>query len=376
MTAQSKTILFFVFLTIISIRLFGSDIVRKEYNKEINRTFDTSADGEVNIYNKYGTVDIKSWDQNRVKIEVKIIVYASNQDEADNTFDRIDVNFSNRSDYVSAETVIQTYERAWYKFFWKSSGTPEYKIHYTVHMPKTNGLKLETKYCDATMDYLSAGATLHMKYGDFDSDGFGGDVTMYLSYGKGTINTLNNLDGELSYGRLVVANAHDVDLDSKYSKIKIQKAGDLIISSRYDTYILGDIRQLSIEGRYSDYTANQVDDIIFDGRYSDLRIDLLINNGDIESRYGNIIITNLEDGFGLVELYGQYTDFKIGAKMSKAFCVDAESQYGGITIPEVLTKTLNVQEGSAQKISAFMTSHYCSSKIRGVIKYGQLRITH
>jgi len=375
MTAQSKTILFFVFLTIISLRLFGGDIIRKEYIKEINKEFATTADGEVNIFNKYGTVSIKSWNENRVKIEVKIIVNARSPDDADDVFDRIDINFNSRKGYVSAETVIATAKSSsWW--FWDTKTSAEYQIHYLVHMPKSNALKLETKYCDATMDYLSGGASLQMKYGDFDSEGFGGDVTMYLSYGKGKITTLKNLDGELSYGRLILPKCHDVDLESKYSKVKITKGGDLTVNSKYDNYVLGDIRRMKVVGRYSDYSINQIDDIIFDGKYSDIKIELLVNNGNFESKYGNIIITNVEDGFGLIELEGRYTDFKVGTEMTKSFCLEAESEYGDIAVPSCLKIKESVKEGNSEVISAYLASHSCGSRIFSMIKYGKLKIIH
>lgn len=373
MTAQSKTILFFVFLSIISLKLFGSDFIRKEFIKEINKDFTTTANGEVNIFNKYGTVDIKSWEENRVKIEIKIIVNASNAGDADDVFDRIDINFISRTGYVSAETVISPQRTSYFSWFWPTAST-DYKIHYLVYMPKSNILTLETKYCDATMDYLSAGADLQMKYGDFNSEGFGGNVTMYLSYGKGKILTLNNLNGELSYGRLVLPNCQDVSLESKYSKVKILKGSDLTIDSKYDTYVLGDIRQMDVVGRYSDYTINQIDNIQFDGKYSDIKILLLVNNGEFESKYGNIIITDLEDGFGLIELEGKYSDFKIGAEMAKSFCIEAESDYGDIIIPSDAIIKENVEEGTSQKVSAYLTSDTCGSRIFSVIKYGKLRI--
>ncbi len=376
MTAQSKTILFFVFLTIISIRLFGSDVVRKEYIKKINKEFPTTPNGEVNIFNKYGTVDIKSWNKNSVKIEVRIVVNARNQGDADDVFERIDINFNTRPGYVSAETSIASANSSSWWWLWNTNTSAEYQIHYLVYMPKTNTLKLETKYCDATMDYLSGGGDLQMKYGDFDSEGFGGNVSMYLSYGKGKIMTLKNLDGELSYGRLVLPTCHDVDLDSKYSKIKISKGGDLTINSKYDTYVLGDIRRMSVLGKYSDYTINQINDIHFDGKYSDMKIELLVNNGDFASKYGNIIITNIEDGFGLIELDGKYTDFKLGTEMTKAFCLEAESEYGDIIVPNNLQIKENVNEGNSQAVSAFLLNRSCGSRIFSIIKYGQLKIIH
>ena len=45
-----------------------------EFTKTIKREFDISANGTTYLSNKYGKIEVKTWDKNRVKIAVTIVV--------------------------------------------------------------------------------------------------------------------------------------------------------------------------------------------------------------------------------------------------------------------------------------------------------------
>ncbi|MFZ4634496.1 MAG: hypothetical protein ACOYNO_09855, partial [Saprospiraceae bacterium] len=78
----------------------------QEFTRTINRDFGTTANGMAALYNQYGKLNIKTWSENRVKIDITIVVNASDQRSADRIFDRIKVNFTNTAGYVKAETMI------------------------------------------------------------------------------------------------------------------------------------------------------------------------------------------------------------------------------------------------------------------------------
>ena len=88
----------------------GADCPSQEFSRTINREFNTTADGMTALYNKYGTVNVKTWQNNAVKIDITIVVNAGSQREADKIFDRIKVNFANAVGYVKAETMIENYK--------------------------------------------------------------------------------------------------------------------------------------------------------------------------------------------------------------------------------------------------------------------------
>ena len=64
----------------------------QEFIKTINREFSTAQEGTTALYNKYGKVNVNTWQNNSVKIEITIMVNTNSQREADKTFDRIQVN--------------------------------------------------------------------------------------------------------------------------------------------------------------------------------------------------------------------------------------------------------------------------------------------
>ena len=43
-----------------------------EYNKTVKKEFAISSNGTVYLANKYGKVDVKTWDRNRVKLDIRI----------------------------------------------------------------------------------------------------------------------------------------------------------------------------------------------------------------------------------------------------------------------------------------------------------------
>ena len=84
----------------------------QEFSRPINREFATNSNGMTAIYNKFGAVNVKTWNKNIVKIDIVILVNAKDQREAEKTFNRVKVNFANTAGYVKAETMIQE-KSAW-----------------------------------------------------------------------------------------------------------------------------------------------------------------------------------------------------------------------------------------------------------------------
>ena len=79
----------------------------QEFSQTIKKEFEISPDGTTSISNKYGKVDVKTWNNNRVRIEVKIVVNTTSEDLAHSVFQRIGVDFKNAPSRVEASTNIE-----------------------------------------------------------------------------------------------------------------------------------------------------------------------------------------------------------------------------------------------------------------------------
>ena len=133
--------------------LAAGSTTQQEFSKTINKQFDISPDGLVNLSNKYGKIDIKTWDQNRVRISVKIVVDAKDEETAQEVFNRISVNFSNTSSQVTASTEIASKKSSWWGW---GNDSDDFAINYEVSMPTTGNLDVTAKYCDVYSAAISA----------------------------------------------------------------------------------------------------------------------------------------------------------------------------------------------------------------------------
>ncbi|MDV7393243.1 hypothetical protein RZS08_17860, partial [Arthrospira platensis SPKY1] len=79
---------------------------KAEYTKTIKREFPITPDGLTQFITKYGKLDLKTWDQDKVKVNVVIRVQARSEEEARNVFDRIRIDFTSSSNLVKAETIV------------------------------------------------------------------------------------------------------------------------------------------------------------------------------------------------------------------------------------------------------------------------------
>jgi len=268
MKVYNKTALVVLLLlsTMVSVTTAGIPFKKKEFTKKIEKTFDISADGKVDLSNRYGQVTVKTWEQNKVEINVLIKVNSRDEDDADETFDRIDIEFSNSANFVSAATHIESKSYSgggWLNWFGGGSySSDDYSIHYTVQMPSSNDLVVANKYGNATIEDIEGDADMTIKYGNIDMGNIGGDFTLNLGYGNATLGNSGNADVTIKYSNFKAKNLKNLRIESKYSKMKIEGADDVRSQTKYDN------REIRLEGRYTDFKMGVTGDFQLDARSS------------------------------------------------------------------------------------------------------------
>ncbi len=339
------------------------------YDKVVKKSFDVNHDAEVNIINKYGKVNIHTWDKNTVEIEVTISVEARNEEAADDVFSRINLNFDNGESFVKAETTIESQSNKW----WGSS-SDEFTINYEVNMPKSNQLKLFNKYGDSYVAYLNSSAEVEVKYGNLIMEGLNDDIDLMIGYGNAKITSCKDMDVEIKYGKLNIQDLKNLKIESKYSKITLDKAIDINSLSKYDTYRIGEINELNNEGKYDDFEIAFVNSITADSKYTDFEIEELATSARFDLQYGDVNIESVAAGFENIDLEGNYTQFKIEVSKSAEFHFIADSNYGDIKYPEDVEVIYEEENGSRHKVEGFRIHEAAKSKIKARLNYGQFRL--
>jgi len=107
----------------------------KEFVRSIKKEYEILPEGLVRLQNEHGNVQVLTWERDRVKIDVKITVFATSKSEADGVFDRVNLDFYNTKQEVEAHTNI-TPKQVWLSWGSKPS-KDKYAVDYKVHMPST-----------------------------------------------------------------------------------------------------------------------------------------------------------------------------------------------------------------------------------------------
>ncbi len=343
----------------------------REFTKTIKKEYDINSDGTVHLSNKYGKVEVKTWDKNRVKIEVTIVVNANSESQAQEVFNRISINFSNTTAFVKAETVIEPIKRSWWN--WGSSSS-DYKINYLVFMPPTGNLELYNRYGDSYVAELKNRALINVKYGNFKADGVGDRTSIDLAYGNGTLTKTGYLQSTVSYGNLSCTELKDADITSKYSKIALERAGIVRTTSKYDEYKLGTIQEFRNSGNYDNFDIRTADNVVINTKYSNVVVGRLGNLFDLTIAYGGLVITRVDKTFHSITLNGKYSDFKLNLEPGSDARFEAVGSYAGIGYPADMSVSYEKEQGQSREVRGHLGSANSKAFIKVQLSYGNLKL--
>ncbi len=344
-----------------------STVYCQEFTRNINREFGTTADGMTALYNQYGKMTIKTWQNNSVRINITIVVNAKDQREADRTFDRVKVNFLNTPGYVKAETVIAPTS----EWFPTQCG---YEVNYDVWMPVGNQLDLKNKFGNSWVASIKGKLFAEVKFGDLRTEAIYNDIDLYVNNGKAWIAGANNISGQISYGSLDVGTANDVQLDSKYSETKVAKAEKLRITSKYDDFVFGNIDELRLQTKYAKLRINDTRSAYITAQYSDVGIATVRQAIDADICYGNLNVTTLSRNFDDANIVAKYTPVILGVERGAHFSFDAQASNADVHYPSNVTVRNRTDSGRLETVTGYYGDPNAKSTVKARLTYGDFII--
>lgn len=322
----------------------GAAVPEQDFEKTFSETFAVNGSGDVRLTNRYGDIRVETWDRDEVKIDVRVKVSADDQDDANRTFDRIEISFSGGANTATAITSIGTgkkrgkgiieslFDGEWPS--WPSFGnsSSDFKIHYTVKMPATASLETDAKYCDVLLPDLSGNNRLTVGYGDLVAGDLTGRNEISVSYGSARIDQL----GENSSFRVRycdgnnIRKAADLRYDGRYSETEIGTVDRLRIDAGYEEVEVREAREIRFDGNYNDLMVERVERIFLDGNYSDFEINEVSKELEVDASYGDLEIDRLLSGFERVYIRVSYLDVDLDVDDEAGYEIELRTRYGGI----------------------------------------------
>ncbi len=302
---------------------FGKD--QDEKKKYIEKSHKVSASTVLRIENKFGKVEINSWDKNEFSIKVEMIGTGRNEDRAQRILDNIDVDIDESSTEVSYRTQIPSNN--------KNKNDEGFEINYTVYMPEANELRIRNSFGDVTMGNRNNDLDLDVSYGSMKVGDVSGISDVRLSFGGGSIG--NTKEGEFTV---------------KYSKLDIESGTKMELEQGFSDVEIGEVEDLEIESKYGGVEIEKADKIDADAHFSGFEIEELTGSLKLECSYlGDFSIDRLAKTFTLVDIDGRFGSYEISIEPGLAANIDAEFSFADLKVSSDVDATFNYQVKESNK---------------------------
>lgn len=326
-----------------------------EKSKTIKKQYDVSADAMLRIENKYGNVDVISWDQNRIEIEVVITVSGNNESKVIDRLSKIDVNFEASRSEVSAKTMIENGSRGWYN----SASKMNYQIDYKVKVPVTNSVDLNNDYGTITLNEIKGKAEINCDYGKI--------LIGSLYHEDNSINIDYTSDSQIE-----LMNGGSINAD--YSKFRIEKAKKIKLNADYTESNFVSIEDLNFSCDYGQLVAEDANNIDGQGDYLTIRLGTIYKNLNIEADYGGVKVDRLMKGFENVRVHADYASIKIGMDNDISFNFVGKTSYADFDIEgDNVTYSKKVVKSSSKYYEGFVNKENSGSTIDISSEYGGVK---
>ncbi|MBI9042802.1 hypothetical protein [Lutibacter sp.] len=282
-------------------------------NKVIKKEFTVLKDATLNVTNKYGNIDIITWNENTIRIEVSITTNGDDEEKVKDKLDAISIDFSGNSNSVSAKTMIEKISNSW--SFWGKNNNVSMEINYLIKMPVTNNVNLTNDYGGINIDKLEGSSKINCDYGK-------------LNIGE-LLNTQNAINIDYT-NNSIIQYMKDGAINADYSTLHIEKSGRTKLNADYSHISFGMLVDLDFNCDYGDLKVENAGNIKGNSDYMHTTINKLIGTADFIIDYGSLKISELSSNFKVVKVQSSYTHIKLGVNPTNAFSINASLSYGSL----------------------------------------------
>lgn len=331
--------------------------------KRVKKEFKVSANDMLKITNSYGNIDIVTWDENRVEIEVLVRTNGNDEEKVEKRLREIDVAFNQTSGQVTARTLLErdTNNSFWSSLFGSSSNV-NMEINYRVKAPVTNRVDLSNDYGSINLDKLR------------------GDAEISCDYGKLMIGELHGNNNKLTFDytrNSSIGYVKRAKIIADYSEFTIDEAGTIELSADYSDSNIIKVENLSFNNDYGSLKVERLKNMKGQGDYLGIKLGLVYGTVQVSMDYGSLMIQKLMPSFKDIDINSDYTGVKIGYDREAPFSFEVNTSYGGVNGIDNDTFTINKrnQSGSENYYAGYYRSNTTGGKIKVNSSYGSVSFT-
>lgn len=285
----------------------GNTPYKGKYTKEkrIAKAYYVNSNAALDVSNKFGTVYVTTWDEDKTDIEVLIKISGDSEELVNKRINSIDVDITALKSLVTARTKVGNF----------SGNKISMEINYIVRIPKNGPV------------------TIRNQYGDIKTGKIYGKTDLRCEYGGLNIEELNNDSNNIHIeycGTSKLGYMKSGNVTAKYSEFKLSKGKSLSARCEYSQIKVGDIDDITLRCEYGEAVIDKADKLTSTVNYTAIKVGTVNNLCNITCNYGDVMVENIAAGVKNVAVNATYSGIKLKYSENLAFDFEFSTSYGGV----------------------------------------------
>ncbi len=338
----------------------NGSINRQKESKTIEKEFSVTPDNLLYISNRFGNVDITTWNENKIVFIITISVEGNDDDAISDKLDAIYVEFNQDSNQVSAKTHIgKNKSKSWFSWIFNSNQSINYKINYSVKMPISNDL------------------TIYNDYGSIYLNEINGKTNINCDYGKIVLGSLNNSDNEINtdYSRnSTIEYIKSGTINADYSSISVDASKNITLEADYSNSHFENIEKLKFNCDYGKLSVENGNVITGNGDYLTMDFGKIFKKFIVDSDYGSLRMDKLMKGFTQAKITTDYTGVRVGINENTSCNVLVDLNYGSVKYDEGFTFNKQNVKTTSKHYEGYFNQPNSNSNLTIEMDFGSLKL--
>lgn len=279
----------------------------------IQQSYSVTNNATLKVNNRFGNVDIITWEENTIEFDILIKVSGNDEDKVIDRLERIDVDFSATNSLVSAITKIGKNESKWWN--WGKKMNLQLEINYVIKIPITNSIDITNDFGSVSVDTLKGKAIINCDHGNI--------TTKELMAENNELNFDHTKDCYFEY-----INSGTINAD--FSGYTVAKAKNLKINADHTASHIEAAENISYNCDFKSLKVDNVNNITGNADHLALIIGNVYKNASVTSDFGSIKIGKIASNAQNININGEHAGISIGYDSAYNFNFDITLEHASI----------------------------------------------
>lgn len=312
-----------------------SDTVKQQdlKSKEISQEINMPKGGEIYIENSSLAIQVKTWDQPKVKLVTT--AYFEKESTLTDTewFEKMGISLKALGTSVKIKSNNSGFGST-YRYSTSSTGNYSLEPMTVVGYPTRISLNSTNSKAQKRVltIYVPAGSKMDIetKYSDVQLPAGIGDVLLDISNGNLEAENLNKLRLRSKYSNANVRDIKDAEIEFSNGRFSANNIDDLDIESKYATIEMASAKKIKMVSTNDEFEVEDVADILGRKNYGNLRITRLSGSLELDGSNADIKIRNVGSNVKLIKVDNRYADIRIPLRDTKNYAVNFLGNYSTV----------------------------------------------